>query len=72
MIIYSETKCKHASVFKKTILSNDGEVMSEREVVCPLYYVERDGFTYIILYNDQMQVIHDSFEYLNYHLHAYP
>ncbi len=72
MVIYSEKKDRHLSIYVKTFISNDGTIMNERKVVCPLYFIEHDNFTYIMLYDDKMQVIRDAFEYLNYTMKECP
>lgn len=69
MILYNEIKKNHLSIFTKTVIDDKtGNIVSQRTVTCPLYVVEKDGFTYFVLYDDQMNVITDAFEYLNYDL----
>lgn len=72
MIIYYEQKIGNQSVFIKRILDNYGNELSTRKVYIPLYQVKKDNFTYLILYDDHMNVIHDAYEYLNYDLNKNP
>lgn len=72
MILYGEQKLGSQSFFTKTILDNNGKQVSSRKVSIPLYQVEKDGFTYFLLYNENMQVIQPSYEYLNFYLRERP
>ena len=72
MIVYSEEKQNHQSVYMKKIISEDGELLSEKRVNCPVYFIEKDNFVYILLYSDDMKPIHDAFVFLNYNLRNYP
>lgn len=72
MIVYSEEKNGPQSIFIKTILDNDNNAVSKRTVTIPLYQVEKDGFIYFVLYNDNMEVISDAYEYLNFTLRESP
>lgn len=72
MIVYSEEKIGHQSIFIKTILNNDGVKVRRRVVNIPLYQVKKDNFTYFILYDDDMNVISDVYEYLNFTLKENP
>ncbi|EJT5930516.1 site-specific integrase [Clostridium perfringens] len=66
MIVYSEKKFKQQSIFLKTILDNGGNEVSVRKVSIPLFQIEKDDFTYFILYDDNMNVIKEAYEYLNH------
>lgn len=72
MIIYSEEKNGHKSVFIKTILDNNNNELSKRKVTIPLFQIERDNFLYFVLYDDNMKVISSVYEYLNYDLKESP
>ena len=72
MIAYSENKNRHRSTFTKSIVSDEGEILSQRTVVCPMYFIDYNDFTYIVLYDDYMNIIHEAFEYLNYDMREYP
>lgn len=72
MILYSEEKNGHQSIFIKTILDNDGNEVSKRTVSIPLYQIEKDGFIYFVLYDDNMKVISDFYEYINFALKESP
>lgn len=72
MIVYSEEKNGNQSVFIKTILNNDGDVMNQRKVTIPLYQTVVNGFTYFVLYDDNMNVISEFYEYLNFTLRENP
>ncbi|MFH5938423.1 hypothetical protein, partial [Clostridium perfringens] len=60
MIVYSEKKFKQQSIFLKTILDNGGNEVSVRKVSIPLFQIEKDDFTYFILYDDNMNVIKEA------------
>lgn len=72
MIIYSEEKNGHKSVFIKTILDNNNNELSKRKVNIPLFQIEKDNFLYFVLYDDNMKVISSVYEYLNYDLKESP
>ena len=72
MIVYKENKIGNQSVFAKNILNNLGEVVNSREVKKPLFQIEKEGYTYFILYDDHMNVIEDAFSFLNYALRESP
>lgn len=72
MIIYSEEKNGHKSVFIKTILDNNNNELSKRKVTIPLFQIEKDNFLYFVLYDDNMKVISSVYEYLNYDLKESP
>lgn len=72
MIKFNEIKIGNQSTFIKTIISNNGEIVGERKVVFPLQYIEKDNFTYFLLYDDKMNVIHEVFDYLNYDIGKNP
>lgn len=72
MILYSEQKLGVQSFFTKTILDNNGKQVSSRKVTIPLYQVEKEGFLYFILYDENMNVNRDFYEYLNFTLKEKP
>lgn len=73
MIVYSEEKDGKLSVYKATTIDDtSGEVYSIRKVVMPLNTVEMDGFTYITLYDDNMQPVAEAFQFLNYEMRESP
>lgn len=72
MILFSEEKNGHLSTFKKTILDEHGNEISVRKVSTPLFQINKDNFIYFVLYNDQMKVIHEVYEYLNFEMRESP
>ena len=72
MILFSEEKNGHLSTFKKTILDEHGNEISVRKVSTPLFQINKDNFIYFVLYNDQMKVIHEVYEYLNFEMRERP
>lgn len=72
MIVYSEEKNGHQSVFVKTILDSNNIETTKRKVTIPLFQVEKDDFLYFILYDDHMNVISPVYEYLNYEMQESP
>lgn len=72
MIIYTEEKIAQQSYFYKKILGAKGETISSRRVTIPLYSIPYNEFTYFLLYSDQMKVIRDAYEYLNFDLQERP
>lgn len=72
MIVYQELKHQNQSEFQKLIVSSDGEIIKKRTISCPMMYVKRNDFTYIVLYDDNMEVIHEAFDYLNYNMSTAP
>ena len=72
MIFYSEEKYGHQSIFIKTVLNDDKEIIGQRIVTMPLYTVEKNGFTYFVLYDDEMNLIKPFYQYLNFTLRESP
>jgi integrase/recombinase XerD len=72
MIINSENKLGNQSVFVKTMLNEQKEVVAERKVSMPLYQVEQNGFVYFIQYDDNMKPITNVYNYLNFKLKESP
>lgn len=72
MIIYTEEKLAQQSVFYKKILNADCTEISYYKVTIPLYAVSHNGFTYYLLYDDQMKIINEAYEYLNFDLQKRP
>ena len=71
-IYYSEIKQGRKSVFKKTITNSDGEIVSERKVTFPMYNTEKEGYSYIVLYDDDMNVIRSFYRFINIRMKASP
>lgn len=72
MRIIREEKRGRLSCFISHIVDDEGELISERMVACPLCQVEKDSFTYFILYNDDMVPVQEVYEYLNFALRDSP
>ena len=66
MITYSSYKSGSQIIYQKHIIRDDGSEAYSRSVRFPFMHVEKDGFEYIIPYNDDMVPIHEAFDYLNY------
>ncbi|MBQ1248249.1 MAG: site-specific integrase, partial [Clostridiales bacterium] len=66
MITYSSYKSGSQTIYQKHIIRDDGSEAYSRSVRFPFMHVEKDGFEYIIPYNDDMVPIHEAFDYLNY------
>lgn len=72
MIYISEHKQGRKTYFVSNMVDDNGEVTSQRKVTCPLYQVEKDGFTYFLLYGERMVPYWEVFNYLNYGLQDNP
>lgn len=68
MIFYSEEKRGRKSIYKKVITDENGREVSSREVEIPLFPVEKDGKTWFLLYDDEMNIISDPTLYLNFNM----
>ena len=68
MIYYTETKVGRKSIYKKIVTDEAGKVLSEREVEIPLYKIDKDGRTYFLLYDDDMNVLSLPSSYLNFNM----
>lgn len=66
MIFYSEKKKGRKSLFYKIITNQDGKETSIRQVEMPLTTIEKDGTVWFLLYDDDMKIIHEAFNYLNF------
>ena len=72
MIVYKEEKIGQQSIFIKTVLNEQHQVVSERIVSIPLYQVVQDYYTYFILYDDKMKPYTTVYDYLNFKLRESP
>ena len=72
MIVYSENKFGNQSRFVKSILDEQGNLISERKVSMPLYQIEEGEFVYFIQYDDHMKPITSVYNYLNFKLKESP
>lgn len=72
IILYSEIKIGQQSVFEKHALEDDGKEIFRRRVRFPLFQQVNNGFTYFVLYNDDMEIISDFYEYLNFDISDSP
>ena len=72
MVIFTEEKHGQQSIFYKRILDSGGTEVSSRKVSVPLFQEDQEGITYFVLYDDQMNVIREFYEYLNYSLASSP
>lgn len=72
MIVYSEEKAGKKSVFYNRIISSAGAQTSTRKIICPLYKVEKNNFTYFLLYYDDMHIISPVYAYLNIEMRRSP
>ena len=68
MIYYTETKVGRKSIYKKVVTDEAGKVLSEREVEIPLYKIDKDGRTYFLLYDNDMNVLSLPSSYLNFNM----
>lgn len=65
MISYIEKKYRQQSTYIKIISNETGKITSQRSVTCPLYQVKNNGSTYFMLYDDNMNIIHPAYTFLN-------
>ena len=54
------------TIYQKHIIRDDGSEAYSRSARFPFMHVKKDGFEYIVPYNDDMVLIRDAFAYLNY------
>ena len=66
MIIYSSYKSGSQTIFQKHIIRDDGSEAYSRSARFPFIHFNKDGFEYIVPYNDDMVPIHEAFVFLNY------
>ena len=66
MITYSSYKSGSQTIYQKHIIRDDGSEAYSRSARFPFIHVEKDGFEYIMPYNDDMIPIREAFDYLNY------
>ncbi len=66
MITYSSYKFGSQTIYQKHIIRDDGSEAYSRSARFPFIHAEKNGFEYIIPYNDEMVPIRDAFDYLNY------
>lgn len=66
MIYYSENKKGKKSIFEKIVTDGEDKVISRRKVEIPLLIAEREGKTWFMLYDDQMNILKEPSLYLNY------
>lgn len=66
MITYSSYKLGAKTIYQKHIIRDDGSEAYSRSAIFPFFHVIKDGFEYIIPYNDDMIPIPEAFDYLNY------
>lgn len=66
MITYSSYKSGSQTIYQKHIIRDDGSVAYSRSARFPFVHIEKDGYGYIVPYNDEMVPIHEAFDYLNY------
>ena len=72
MVLYSEQKDGRRTIYTANVVNDNGEIISQRIVTFPLYQVDQDGFTYFILYDDNMVPVREAYEYLNFALRGSP
>lgn len=72
MITYSSYKSSSQTIYQKHIIRDDGSEAYSRSARFPFIHFEKDGFEYIIPYNDDMLPIKEAFDYLNYDMSDRP
>ena len=72
MIIYSSYKSGQQTIYQKHVVRDDGSEAYRRSARFPFVHVVRDGFEYIVPYNDDMVPIKEAFDYLNYDMAERP
>lgn len=72
MITYSSYKSGSQTIYQKHIIRDDGSEAYSRSARFPFIHVEKDGFEYIMPYNDDMIPIREAFDYLNYDMAERP
>lgn len=66
MYAYNEVKIGKHSVFERVLIGDDGAVVLRSQVDIPLLQVDKDGFTYLLLYDEDMRLIESAYTYLNH------
>jgi len=66
LIYYSEIKDGRKSLYRKIVTDENGKVLSSRDVEIPLYRIDKDGKTWFMLYDDDMNVLSLPSSYLNF------
>ena len=72
MIIYSSYKSGSLTIYQKHFIREDGTEAYSRSARFPFMHYIKDGFRYIVPYNDEMVVIQKAFDYLNYDMASKP
>lgn len=72
MVILQEEKNRRQSLFTKIIKDEEGRFSSQRTVLFPFFQVEIEGFRYFVPYDDNMNVISMTFQFLNYKMRESP
>lgn len=67
-VIYTVEKDHSASFYRKLITDNHGSVIADVTARYPVMTASRDQFEYIILYDDDMKVVPEAYEFLNHHI----
>ena len=66
MITYSSYKSGSQTIYQKHVIRDDGSEAYSRSARFPFIHIEKDGFEYIVPYNDDMVPIREAFDFLNY------
>ncbi|MDO4805176.1 MAG: site-specific integrase [Lachnospiraceae bacterium] len=72
MVTYSSYKSGSQSIYCKHIIRADGSEAYSRSARFPFVHIEKEGFEYIVPYNDDMVPIREAFDYLNYDMAERP
>ena len=67
-VIYTVEKDHSAAYYRKQITDNHGDVIADVTAHYPIRSASKDHFEYIILYDDDMKVIPEVYEFLNYNI----
>lgn len=72
MITFSSYKSGPQTIYQKHIIRDDGSVAYSRSARFPFVHVVKNGFEYIVPYNDDMVPIREAFDYLNFDMAERP
>lgn len=67
-VIYTVEKECSASYYRKLITDNNGCVIADLTAHYPIMTASKDRFKYIILYDDDMKVVPEAYEFLNHNI----
>lgn len=72
MFLIKEIKQDNSICYEKVNMTNDGKVTLKRMVKFPLYQYDYEGFIFFTLYDNEMQIVEDFFNYINYEIRDNP